>query len=169
VVICIIRGRFFDRVPEERVGWDPRGIVDREEQREYGTPVSQPRVMAAIHLDEHAFLRHAFAATAVRWPTTRSRRWAKLHPPYVVWAASTTRAFTGAARAWAGTRPRFPCARAAAPSFRYAAINRRIWRTETPIKTAASSPLNSPPSTWFRTINRCCSLLFNETVSFFIR
>jgi len=53
VVICIIRGRFFDRVPEERVGWDPRGIVDREEQREYGTPVSQPRVMVAKQLLGH--------------------------------------------------------------------------------------------------------------------
>ena len=80
-------------------------------------------------------------------------------------ASSTTRAATAGSRAWAGRRPRLPWARAAAPRSRYAARNRRTWRTETPRSSAASAEITIPASRSLRTRRRCCSVWLKVTES----
>ena len=54
---------------EEGVDHLTGGIVHRDQQREWRFLVPQPRVMAAVHLDEHTLPRHALAAHPVLgWP-----------------------------------------------------------------------------------------------------
>lgn len=65
----------------------------------------------------------------------------------------------------AGLRPRFPWAKAAAPSFLYAARMRRTCRIDRSSSSAASLAVVCPPITRFSTSNRFCSLSFNVTVS----
>ena len=47
---------------EEGVDHRAGGIVHRDQQRERRRLVPQPRVMAAVHLDQHALPGHALAA-----------------------------------------------------------------------------------------------------------
>jgi len=62
-------------VPKQRLGWNPGGIVNRQQQRELRAPVLQPGVMAAIHLEEHAFLGHPLpSAPVLAAPLARSLR-----------------------------------------------------------------------------------------------
>ena len=49
------------------------GIVHRDQQREWRRLVPQPRVMAAVHLDEHTLPGHALAAHPVLGRTPLSR------------------------------------------------------------------------------------------------
>ena len=50
---------------EEGVVHRARGIVHRDQQRKRLCPVPQPRVMTAVHLDQHALPGHALAAYPV--------------------------------------------------------------------------------------------------------
>ena len=59
---------------EEGVDHDAGGIVDCDQQRERRRLVPQPRVMTAVHLDQHALARHPLAAhTVLGWtPSPRT-------------------------------------------------------------------------------------------------
>ena len=50
---------------EEGVVHRAGGIVHRDQQREWRRLIPQPRVVAAVHLDQHALARHALAAHPV--------------------------------------------------------------------------------------------------------
>ena len=52
---------------EEGVDHRTGGIVHCDQQREWRRLVPQPRVMTAVHLDQHALPRHALAAHPVLW------------------------------------------------------------------------------------------------------
>lgn len=59
-----VGGRGFDRI-EMRAEDLASGVIDRSMEDEHGAAVFQPVVMAAVKLDEHAFLGHALAAGAM--------------------------------------------------------------------------------------------------------
>ena len=58
---------------EEGVDHRAGGIVHRDQQREWRRLVPQPRVVAAVHLDQHALPGHALAAHPVLGRTPLSR------------------------------------------------------------------------------------------------
>ena len=68
----VIAGVFL--LTEEGVDHRASGIVHRDQQREWRYLIPQPRVVAAVHLDQHALARHALAAHPVfgRTPATRT-------------------------------------------------------------------------------------------------
>jgi hypothetical protein len=49
------------------------GIVESSVQDEAGSASLEPGVVTAVHLDEHAGLRHAFAAAAMPWRAAGAR------------------------------------------------------------------------------------------------
>ena len=68
----VIAGVFL--LTEEGVDHRTGGIVHRDQQREWRYLIPQPRVVAAVHLDQHAFPGHALAAHPVfgRTPLPRT-------------------------------------------------------------------------------------------------
>ena len=52
---------------EEGVDHRAGGIVHCDQQRERWHPVPQPRVMTAVHLDQHSLPGHSLAAYPVLW------------------------------------------------------------------------------------------------------
>ena len=58
---------------EEGVDHRAGGIVHCDQQRERWHPVPQPRVMTAVHLDQHSLPGHSLAAHPVLWRTPSPR------------------------------------------------------------------------------------------------
>ena len=58
---------------EEGVDHRAGGIVHRYQQRERRYPVPQPRVMTAVHLDQHTLPGHSLAADPVLGRTSSPR------------------------------------------------------------------------------------------------
>ncbi len=52
---------------------DTGSIIHREEQSEPGTAASQPIMIAAIHLNQHPFLRHPLPPQAMPWGPAMAR------------------------------------------------------------------------------------------------
>jgi len=53
--------------PKHRGEHPPRRIVDGRQEHQAGPAVLEPRVVAAIHLDEEAGLRHALPTAPMAW------------------------------------------------------------------------------------------------------
>ena len=57
-------------ITEPGVHHPARGVVHRDQQRERWGQVSQPRVIAAVHLDQHPLSRHPLPTDPVFWWST---------------------------------------------------------------------------------------------------
>ena len=56
---------------EDRLGHGAGGVVHRQQQNDFVSPLLQPGVGAAVHLDTHTILRHSLAPEPVLLgPTT---------------------------------------------------------------------------------------------------
>ena len=157
---------------------------------EHGSSVLQPGVVAANKLQEHPLLGHPLTPVPVarRSPVSRTgQSSAQENAP----ASSPTQRHTlilrndlcqmgvietRIPRACQGDylpsclcfngvagcrRPLFPWASAAAPSFRYAACIRQVWRSLKPRMAAASRIVNCCATNRFNTCNRVCSRWVN--------